>query len=148
MFSEFVEEQMLLFIALVVVVMMLVYSYIGDKLSGFKSVNVAEATRLYNDEAFVLDVRSDKEYKDGFIGEAVNVPVGDVATQQTKLPKDKETPILVYCLSGGRSSRAAITLVKQGYTQVNNLTGGITAWKAAGMPLNKPQSKKARKKNA
>ncbi len=146
MFGEFVEEQFLLFVALVVVVLMLIYSYVGDKLAGFKTISADEAIRLYNDDAFVLDVRSSGEYKDGFIGEATNVAVGDLATNLNKLPNDKSKPILVYCLSGGRSARAAGTLVKNGYTEVNNLRGGITAWKAANLPLNKPKSKKSRKK--
>lgn len=148
MFAEFVNEQMILFVALAVIVFMLVFSYFGDKLAGFKGVNPTEATRLFNDGAFVLDVRSANEYKEGFIGEAVNVAVGDLATQQSKLPKNKDAEIVVYCLSGGRSSRACGTLVKQGYTNIHNLTGGITAWKAANLPVNKPVSKKQRKKNA
>ena len=78
MFSEFVQEQLLLFIALAVVVAMLVYSYLGDRLSGYKSVNTVEATRLFNDDAFLLDVRTAAEYKDGFIGEASNVPVAEI----------------------------------------------------------------------
>lgn len=146
MFAEFVQEQFLLFIALMVVIFMLVYSYVGDKLAGFKTIGADEAIRLYNDDAFVLDVRSSNEYKDGFIGEAVNVAVGDLANNLNKLPSDKTAPILVYCLSGGRSARAAGILTKAGYTGINNLRGGITAWKAANLPLNKPQSKKSKKK--
>lgn len=146
MFGEFIQEQLLLFVALAVVIFMLVFSYFGDKLAGFKTVGTDEGIRLYNDDAFVLDVRSSGEYKEGFIGEAVNVAVGDLANNLNKLPADKATPILVYCLSGGRSSRAAGVLVKNGYTAVNNLRGGVTAWKAANLPLNKPQSKKSRKK--
>lgn len=146
MFGEFVEEQFLLFVALVVVVLMLIYSYVGDKLAGFKTVSADEAIRLYNDDAFVLDVRSSSEFKDGFIGEATNVAVGDLANNLNKLPSDKSKPILVYCLGGGRSARAAGTLVKNGYTEVSNLRGGITAWKAANLPLNKQKSKKSRKK--
>jgi phage shock protein E len=148
MFNEFFEEQTLLFVALTVVVIMLIYSYVGDKIAGFKSVNAQEATRLYNDGAFVLDVRSPAEYKEGYIGEAVNITPGDLASQASKLPKDKSTEILVYCLSGARSSRAASSLGKMGYISVNNLSGGINAWKAASMPVNKSVSKKARKKKA
>lgn len=146
MFSEFVQEQMLLFVALVVVIAMLIYSYIGDKLAGFKTVSADEAIRLYNDDAFVLDVRSSGEYKEGFIGEAVNIAVGDLNNNMNKLPTQKDKPVLVYCLSGARSARAASVLAKNGYNQVSNLRGGITAWKTAGLPVNKPQSKKNRKK--
>ncbi len=146
MFSEFVQEQLLLFIALAVVVAMLVYSYLGDRLSGYKSVNTVEATRLFNDDAFLLDVRTAAEYKDGFIGEASNVPVTDLSASMNKLPKDKEKPILVYCLTGARSGRAAGVLSKVGYTQVFNLAGGINAWKSSGLPVGTAKAKRSKKK--
>ncbi|BBP46958.1 rhodanese-like domain-containing protein [Thiosulfatimonas sediminis] len=147
MFSEFMQEQMFLFIALLVVIVMLAYSYVGDKIAGFKTVGADEAIRLYNDDAFVLDVRSSGEYRDGYIGNATNISVGELASKLSQLPKDKSAPILVYCLSGGRSSRAAMTLVKDGYTAVHNLRGGITAWKAAGLPVGRERSKKNKNKS-
>lgn len=148
MFSEFMQEQLLLFVALLVVILMLVYSYVGDKIAGFKTVSADEATRLYNDDAFVLDVRSAGEYRDGYIGNATNISVNELAAKLNQLPKDKDAPVLVYCLSGARSSKAAMTLVKNGYTAVNNLRGGITAWKAAGLPVGKERSKKNKKKQS
>ncbi len=146
MFSEFVQEQMLLFVALAIIIAMLVYSYIGERLSGFKSVSTDEGTRLFNDDAFLLDVRASNEYKEGFIGNAKNIPVSDLKDQLNLLPKNKEQPILVYCLSGIRSSKAASVLVKAGYSNVFNLSGGINAWKAAGLPIIKAKSKKAKKR--
>ena len=146
MFSEFVEEQALLFVALAIIIAMLIYSYLADRLAGFKSVNEGEATRLFNDGAFLLDVRASNEYKEGFIGEAKNVSIADLKDRLNLLPKDKNKPILVYCLSGVRSSKAASILVKEGYTSVYNLSGGINAWKAAGLPVAKVVSKKAKKK--
>jgi rhodanese-related sulfurtransferase len=53
---------------------------------------------------------------------------------------------LVYCLTGARSARAAAIMSKDGYTNVNNLSGGINAWKAAGLPVGKAKSKKNKKK--
>ncbi|VAW45439.1 hypothetical protein MNBD_GAMMA04-1664 [hydrothermal vent metagenome] len=146
MLSEFVQEQMLLFVALAIIIAMLVYSYIGERLSGFKSVSTDEATRLFNDDAFLLDVRASNEYKEGFIGNAKNVSVSDLKDQMNVLPKNKEQSILVYCLSGIRSSKAASALVKAGHTNVFNLSGGINAWKAAGLPVAKAKSKKAKKR--
>jgi rhodanese-related sulfurtransferase len=146
MFAEFVQEQTLLFVALAVVIAMLAYSYLGDRLSGYKSVNTDEATRLFNDDAFLLDVRTAAEYKDGFIGTAINLPVTDLAANMNKLPKDKEQPLLIYCLTGARSGKAAGILTKAGYTQVSNLAGGINAWKSAGLAVATPKAKRNRKK--
>lgn len=146
MFGEFLQEQVLLFVALGVVIAMLVYSYVGDRLAGYATVNTDEATRLYNDDAFLLDVRSAAEYKDGFIGHAVNIPVADLNASVNRLPKDKENPVLIYCLSGARSARAASALVKQGYSNVSHLGGGINAWKSAGLPVGTAKAKKNKKK--
>ncbi|MDX1353293.1 MAG: rhodanese-like domain-containing protein [Thiomicrorhabdus sp.] len=146
MFNEFFQEQWPLFIAVFVITLMLVYSYVGDKIAGYKSVNADQATRLYNDDAFVLDVRTANEYREGYIGNAVNISSTEVASKIGRLPSDKEAPILVYCLSGARSARVAGTLAKQGYTNVNNLAGGINAWKAAGLPVGREKSKKNKKK--
>ena len=146
MFNEFFQEQWPLFVAVAVITAMLVYSYLGDKISGYTSVNTDQATRLFNDDAFVLDVRTAGEYKEGFIGNATNISSTEISAKLGHLPADKDTPILVYCLTGARSARAAAIMSKDGYTNVNNLSGGINAWKAAGLPVGKAKSKKNKKK--
>ncbi len=146
MFLEFVESQVILFVALGVVVAMLISTYLGDKISGYKSVSADEAVRLYNSGAKVFDVRSSAEYKGGYIGEAVNVASTEFADKLNCLQLEMDDEILVYCQSGPRSASVAKKLVKAGYTQVYNLTGGIMAWQSAGLPVNKPVSKKKQKK--
>jgi len=146
MFNEFFQEQWPLFVAVAVITAMLVYTYLGDKISGYTSVTTDQATRLFNDDAFVLDVRTAGEFKEGFIGNATNISSTEISAKLGHLPADKETPILVYCLTGARSSRAAGIMSKNGYTNVNNLAGGINAWKAAGLPVGKAKSKKNKKK--
>lgn len=146
MINEFIQEQMLLFVALVVIIMMLIYSYVGDKISGYKNVNTDEATRLFNDDAYMLDVRTAGEYKEGTIGAATNVSVTELASKIDTLKADKDKPVLVFCLSGARSGKAAGMLVKNGYTQVFNLAGGMNAWRSAGLPVSSIKSKKNKKK--
>lgn len=146
MFSEFFQEQWPLFLAVMVISFILFYSYFGDRLSGFKGVTASEAVRLFNDGAYVLDVRTAGEYKEGFIGEATNISVTELNSRIGNLPADKETMMLVYCQSGARSSRACGTLVKNGYTNVHNLAGGMMAWTGAGYPVSKKKSKKNKKK--
>jgi rhodanese-related sulfurtransferase len=147
MFIEFMQEHMLLFVALAVVVAMLVFTYVGDRIAGYKSVGTDEATRLFNDDAFLLDVRTAGEARDGMIGNATNISVTELAGKIASLNAPKDQPVLVYCASGARSSRAAGMLVKNGYTQVFNLAGGINAWRAAGLPVGSAggKSKKNRK---
>jgi rhodanese-related sulfurtransferase len=147
MFLEFVEEQFFLFIALGVIVALLIYSYFGDKISGYKSVNTDETVRLYNKNAKVFDVRTSDEFKNGYIGNAENITTGNIVSRVEQLSLDKNADILLYCQSGSRSAAAARNLVKMGYTQVHNLSGGILAWQNVGLPINKPVSKKKQKKD-
>lgn len=146
MFLEFMKQEFLLFIALGVVALMLLYSYVGDRFLGYQQLSPEEATRFYNQGALVIDVRSDAEYKTGFIGEARHIPVGDLQAKISSLSSFKDKSVLVYCQSGARSAGAANTLVKAGFTNVANLRGGILSWKMAGLPLNQPVSRKARRK--
>ena len=146
MMSEFIQEQMLLFVALAVILGMLVYSYVGDKISGYSSVNTDAAIRLFNDDAFLLDVRTPGEFKEGAIGQATNISVTELASKINTLKVAKDAPVLVYCLTGARSGRAAGMLAKNGFTNVSNLAGGINAWRSAGLPVGTVKSKKKQKK--
>jgi thioredoxin len=48
---------------------------------------------------------------------------------------DKSKPVLVYCASGGRSSKAAQWLAQNGFTTIENLKGGFTQWKLENKPV-------------
>jgi rhodanese-related sulfurtransferase len=146
MFLEFMKQEFLLFIALGIVAFMLLYSYVGDRFLGYQQLSPEEATRFYNQGALVIDVRSDAEYKTGFIGDARHIPVADLRAKLSSLASYKDKSVLVYCQSGARSAGAATTLVKEGFSQVANLRGGILSWKMAGLPVNQPVSRKARRK--
>ena len=76
--------------------------------------------------ALLLDVRSPGEYREGRIPGSVNLPLRTLKDIGTVAP-DKDTPVFVYCFSGGRSAQAAATLRRLGYTNVTDL-GGITAY--------------------
>lgn len=83
----------------------------------------------------VLDVRTADEYKSGHLKGSLQANWLDKAEFNTRTAYlDKSKPVYIYCLSGGRSGAAAEQLRSQGY-QVTNMQGGISAWKAAGLPL-------------
>jgi rhodanese-related sulfurtransferase len=116
---------------------MLVWSYLGNKLSGIDEADTLKATRLYNDDALVLDVREDKEYASGHIPKAKHIPMGQLASRIKELDKFKSRPILVTCRSGHRSARACGMLKKAGFETVYNQAGGIIAWERANLPVHK-----------
>ena len=83
----------------------------------------------------LVDVRTPEEYNGGHLKGAVNYNYNgsDFDAQLAKLDKNK--PVLLYCLSGGRSAKAAALMGDKGFTAVYNMQGGIMKWKAADKPL-------------
>ena len=76
--------------------------------------------------AVLLDVRTVEEYRGGHIENSINLPLDKIDLVVDTI-KDKNTPVYVYCLSGGRSGRAVAYLKQIGYTNVKNI-GGISAY--------------------
>ena len=85
----------------------------------------------------LIDVRTPEEYAEGHLKNAVNINIrsSDFADRLNKL--DKTKPILVYCLSGGRSGQAANKMEEMGFAEVYNMDGGIMKWGNAGKPVEK-----------
>jgi sulfur-carrier protein adenylyltransferase/sulfurtransferase len=77
------------------------------------------------EDIFVLDVREPHEYQIANLG-AKLIPLGDLPARVGEL--DKSAEIVVHCKSGGRSQKAAEFLAQNGFKNVQNLAGGITAW--------------------
>lgn len=84
----------------------------------------------------ILDVRTAGEFKSGHIKNALLAEWTnkDEFYRRVKYV-DKDRPVYIYCLSGGRSAAAADWMRKNGYTKVIELDGGINAWKNAEKPL-------------
>lgn len=116
---------------------MLIWSFIGSKLSGVEQADTLKATRLYNDDALILDVREGKEFASGHIPKARHIPLGSLSSRIQELDKYKDKPILVTCRSGQRSARACGMLKKAGFATVYNQQGGIIAWERANLPVTK-----------
>ncbi|NNC37970.1 MAG: rhodanese-like domain-containing protein [Acidimicrobiales bacterium] len=90
--------------------------------------------------AVILDVRTPKEYNAGHIDGAINVDfkAADFKEQLTAL--DRNTPYLVHCRSGRRSTLALPILAELGFTDIAHLDGGIKGWQEAGFQLTEPCS--------
>ncbi len=88
----------------------------------------------------VLDVRTAGEYSGSHLKNVLQADWTDKAqfAERTKY-LDKNKTLLVYCAGGGRSGQAAVWLKEQGFKEVINLQGGITAWNAAGKAVVKQE---------
>ena len=100
-------------------------------------VGPAEAVRLINREKGVLiDVCEPAEFAAGHAVGARNIPFGTIEGSKD-LPSNKALPLLLLCASGARAGRAAGLLRKAGYEKATVVTGGLPAWREAGLPVEK-----------
>ena len=98
------------------------------------SVQQLKAALDAKEQLVLLDVRTPEEYTgDGHVAGSVLIPVDQIQTRLGEL--SKATPIVCICRSGNRSQTACATLAANGYTGLRNVTGGMSAWTAAGYSM-------------
>lgn len=102
-------------------------------------VSAVEARDLQRSGAVLVDVREKGEWDAGHAPKAKHHPLRGLPTSMHRLPTDRT--IVVVCRSGNRSARAAKVLAKSGFDVVN-LSGGMTAWRGAGLPMVNSRGKK------
>jgi rhodanese-related sulfurtransferase len=86
-------------------------------------------------DAVLLDVRTPEEYATGFIPGAQLMDFKDPSFANNLATLDRDRPYFVYCAAGVRSHGAYEMMKAQGFRQVIELEGGISAWESAGLPL-------------
>ena len=100
-------------------------------------VSTADAVRLINREkAVLIDISEPAEYAAGHALGAKSVPLATLATSR-ELPKNKALPLVVVCPTGSRAQRAVVELKKLGFANISVLAGGLNAWRAANLPIEK-----------
>jgi rhodanese-related sulfurtransferase len=80
----------------------------------------------------LLDVRTPQEFTAGHLPGARNLDIGASTFDAQLGALDKAVTYAVYCHSGNRSNQALQRMATAGFTHVADLSGGITAWTAAG----------------
>ncbi len=107
----------------------------GRRVRTLPQLSVADLARRRtgNDTLAVLDVRGDDEWKAGHIAGAVHRFAGEIIQGATPSVSEDQ-PVAVVCGSGYRASVAASILEGRGYGSLANVTGGMEAWEAAGLP--------------
>jgi len=100
------------------------------------SIDVREAERRLRedpDRPLLVDVRELGEFVAVRAPGAILVPTSAFAARASELPTDR--PLMIVCHVGGRSAAVTGFLVRAGRTDVVNVTGGMDAWEAAGLPV-------------
>ncbi len=96
--------------------------------AGAKSISQKAAKEIMESRKITLvDVRTPGEFAQGYIPDAILIPLDRLAFNSAKELPDKDAEIFVYCLSGNRSRTAASLLSRAGYTNVTDI-GGIGTW--------------------
>jgi rhodanese-related sulfurtransferase len=83
----------------------------------------------------LLDVRTPEEYAAGHIDGAQQLDWNAPGFAAGLAGLDKTATWVVYCHTGRRSSQATALMAQEGFTDVNDVEGGIAAWEAAGLPV-------------
>lgn len=121
----FISTMILYFIAMVGLLISYSYSK-GWILADFEFINAKQAIVLLSDDQNItlLDVRTQREYENRHLKNAIHIPVQSLSSSLDRLKGDKNRPIVVYCRSGSRSIKASRILDKYGFTPYN-VEGGI-----------------------
>jgi rhodanese-related sulfurtransferase len=99
------------------------------------AVGPADAIRLMNGGALLVDVRGQAEFAAGHIEGARNVPGAVIADGAEPLARFKEKTVIAYCDSGTTGGAAARQLGRLGFKSAFNLRGGLAAWRQDNLPV-------------
>ncbi|MDV4151911.1 FAD-dependent oxidoreductase [Clostridium sp. AL.422] len=99
--------------------------YIASNLlnGDFKQVNIDKVRELVESNAYIIDVREIREFENGHINGAKNIPLSQLRERVNEIPKD--IPVYLHCRTGQRSYNAALALQNLGYKNVHNVTGSF-----------------------
>ena len=138
-YIDFITRNPVLSVAWVGLLLAVIYTSIRALLSPVRQIGHHEATMLINrQQGVVVDVRTQDEFAKGHLVDAINLPVGQIDSNNlTLIEKHKDAPTIVVCESGQRAQGAAQALVKAGFKQVFILRGGMASWRAENLPVTK-----------
>jgi len=131
-----------LYVFIAVIALMALYltwlKVLAPKFAGVQKLSMSEYRDQFKKQShLLLDVRSDSEFAAAHSPRAKHVPVEQIAksNHEELLELTRGKPVVCICASGSRSMMAATVIARHGFLPVYSLTGGMGAWKSAGMTL-------------
>ena len=128
------HHQSLALFAVAAAIAVLVFE-LRERVRSAGAIGAQDVVRLMNQGAAVLDLRSTEDYAAGHIRGARSIPAGQLGQSLDTLKRYKDKPVIVYCERGATAAAAMRTLAQQGFAQVANLRGGLSAWRAEQLPV-------------
>lgn len=115
---------------------------VAEARAQIKEISPQDAWNRMSGDVRVLDVRETGEYEAGRVPGAFHIPRGILEFRIGEVQEfaRKDTPILLYCRTGGRAALATLALNRIGYSNVNSIAGGIVGWEQAGLPVEKDRT--------
>ncbi len=130
---EFTGNHTLLVVALLISFFVLIFSELRRKASGLVAIPASAAVSLMNNDAVVIDLRSQEAFARGHITNAKNIPLDELEAKKDAL--DKKRPTVIVCDTGVSSNKATTQLRLAGFDSAYGLKGGMNAWTQAGLPV-------------
>jgi len=96
-------------------------------------ISVDEAYSMYQNGAFVLDVRTVEEWNEFHAPNTTLIPLDQLAARVNEVPRDRD--VVVVCRSGNRSQQGRDILLNAGFETVTSMTGGLNEWRSLGYPI-------------
>ncbi len=135
---QFLIDNWFLFVAAAVSGGMLAWPLVSGRSVGMNRVSPATAVQMINRErAVLIDVSDPADYAAGHAVGSKSVPLAQLASGSGALPKNKALPLVVVCGTGARAGKAVETLKTLGFENARALAGGLEAWRAANLPVEK-----------
>jgi rhodanese-related sulfurtransferase len=98
-----------------------------------RDIPASEAYKLYQSDAFVLDVRTQEEWDEYHVPNTTLIPLDQLPSRLGEVPRDRQ--VVVVCRSGNRSQQGRDILLNAGFENVTSMTGGLNDWRASGYPI-------------
>jgi rhodanese-related sulfurtransferase len=134
---EYAGHHTLLAAAAVFMAVVVIGYELRTRAHSFAAASPQDVIRLMNQNALVLDIRSQEAFAAGHVTGARHMPSDQIVKAGETLKKHKDKPIVVYCESGPLAASAVRQLIAQGFTKVCSLRGGLSAWRTDKLPIAK-----------
>jgi rhodanese-related sulfurtransferase len=135
--DQYIQLNHWLVLGTVAVLVLVIVSEIRARAESLAAVSPQDAIRLMNRGAVVIDLRAAEQYAAGHLSGARRLDGEQILKAGDTLKKYKQKPLIVYDESGSLGTSAARQLKAQGFEQAFNLRGGLSAWRADNLPLEK-----------
>lgn len=135
---QFGQNHWVLCSLFVVIILLIVFEEVKNKLTGIANVSAPEAVLLLNREnGLVVDLRQQSTFAAGHIIDSVNITSSDLRQNMAKLDNHKNRPLILLGDNSNDAARIGMLLKRAGFDKLSILAGGISSWKSAQLPLNR-----------